>query len=541
MASRLERVIAVRRGDHDNDRCFSDGEPTVPVQERNPAHIRPTGSDVFHDSREAGGHLVLIRLVLQRGDPDPARRVIPNVAGEGHDRPAGGNDRPRRRRVDGQRVTAQADPVVAGGRRIHVDSVRDRTRRGHPRPLAVPPSIQSLLVFEASGTDDDGRERPPLPAAADRLWRHPSELAAANVAARSTTASSGGHRFSLGTVVVAGSLGAVAMLGALMALGVAGGNVPGSTTAKELAGTATPVVSSSPAAPPGVVSVKVSAGVSAVGIGLVVDSTGAVVTMLRIPKGAATTSVFDGSSWSAATILATDATTGLTVIQAPQSRQVSAPATAAPVIGQTLTVVGVADGLVDSGTALGSGSGSALQSTARVINTSSCAGVTGYSGSVTVTGQRLSGAAEVALDHASGRVSALLVSPDDDETDEMGCAFPADLAIELGRQIVSHGRALHGTLAASLSPTADGAVGVVAVNATTPASAWSNEDELQAGDEIVSVDGRPVHDVGDVDAALLGAGASGRTTAVVRRDHRLRTVGAEVVAIGAPPASTSLP
>ena len=28
---------------------------------------------------------------------------------------------------------------------------------------------------------------------------------------------------------------------------------------------------------------------------------------------------------------------------------------------------------------------------------------------------------------------------------------------------------------------------------------------------------------------------------VVRRDHRLRTVGAEVVAIGAPPASTSLP
>ena len=153
-------------------------------------------------------------------------------------------------------------------------------------------------MFDTSGAGEDGWGMTPPPPAADRLWRHPSELAPApTIAPTPHRAEHRPHRFSLGTVVVASSLGALAMFGTLAATGLVGGTAttPQAERPSGITGAATDATASyTTTSPPGVVSVRLSsASTTTFGAGIVFNSSGDVVTTLRAtdPSGAAGRSV----------------------------------------------------------------------------------------------------------------------------------------------------------------------------------------------------------------------------------------------------------
>ncbi len=396
-------------------------------------------------------------------------------------------------------------------------------------------------MFDTSGAGEDGWGMTPPPPAADRLWRHPSELAPApTIAPTPHRAEHRPHRFSLGTVVVASSLGALAMFGTLAATGLVGGTAttPQAERPSGITGAVTDATASyTTTSPPGVVSVRLSsASTTTFGAGIVFNSSGDVVTTLRAtdpsgtPTGTVSVEVGD-SAWGEATIVGSDPVTGLTVLHptatatAPHDAALVRSATVAtPSLGQSVDLV--RPGLGAIGARFRSGTATRITSTNATIGTSG----TSFVGLLTLTSPRPATSAEVGVDSTTGDVTALVVPVDDNPEDEMAYAVPADLAIAIGRQIEATGSARHGTLAADLlqSPT-DGLV----VTAT-------RSSELAVGDELLSVDGRMVHTNDDVLGALLGVSPGTEVNVVVRRDNRQRSVDADVVArIGDPIATTT--
>lgn len=396
-------------------------------------------------------------------------------------------------------------------------------------------------MFDTSGAGDEGWGTTPPPPAADRLWRHPSELGPATapplVSAPQRTEHRP-HRFSLGTVVVASSLGALAMFGTLAATGLVGGVAtdPEGGRPSGIIGAATDVATASTTTPPpGVVSVRVSSAESTTfGAGIVFNSAGDIVTTLPTtdldgsPTGTVSVEIGD-SAWGEATVVGADAQTGLTVLHpiATGNRTttlVPSATVGAPSLGQAVDLV--RPGLGAIGARFRSGTATRITSTNATLGSPGTAMI----GLLTLTSARPATATEVGVDRATGDVTALVVPADDNPEDEMSYAVPADLAITIGRQIEATGAARHGALDADLveSPT-DGLV-ITAARSTS----------LVVGDELLSVDGRTVHTNDDVLGVLLGTPPGDAVTVVVRRDNRQRSVNVDVAArIGDPLATTT--
>lgn len=385
-------------------------------------------------------------------------------------------------------------------------------------------------MFDTGGSDErPGRQPPP---ADDRLWRHPSEVARsaapAAVEPRSSLRQSG-RRFSLSTVVVAGSLGALAMLAALSTFGVIAtvmprtdegdGNADG---AARLAGTTTapPVVA---AGATGVVAVRVGGADGVVGAGLVLDASGLVVTALSTAASPATSVSVEGppGSWASADVVGSDAATGLVLLRAEKRIGEPARTAAAPKVGDDVTLVEVGSGPTPPYDA---------RST-RVLRTNGALAVDGteHVGLATLWSRRPAGPAHVAVDH-SGGVVALIAAHDDDPGDELSFAVPAELAVRVGEQLVDRGTVDQGHIDATIAVTATG-VSVVDVAPGSHAAAAG----LRAGDEVTTVGSTPVATAAQLAGALAGRSSGERVQLGVRRDHAMLTVTVQL----APPAPAS--
>jgi len=375
-------------------------------------------------------------------------------------------------------------------------------------------------MFDAGGGDEAWGGTPPP--AADRVWRHPSEMRAVP-----SSPASRPHRFSLGTVVVAGSLGALAMFGSLVAAGLVGG-----TTSRPPVTTSGP--DSTAAAPTGVVSVRVTATDGAsYGSGLVFNTAGDVVTTVTVPPSTSedgpTVSVSNArGGWTDAVVLGADPLTGVTVIRpAPVSL---ATARSTPTAGVERPVLGQTVDLVRPGAPATVGdpaSGATIASTTATFG-SAAGGVVGL---VAVTSTRSVAPDEVVVTTNTGAVAALLLPGDDDPDDRIVYAVPATTAVAVARRIETTGHADHATLGVGLGEQS-GTLHVTAV----PAGSG-----LAVGDELVSVAGRPVRRPADVTVALLETWAGGTATVTVRRNQQPATVRVRVVGTDAVLTGTTVP
>lgn len=351
-------------------------------------------------------------------------------------------------------------------------------------------------------------------------------------------------RFSLGTVVVAGSMGALAMLGGLTATGALGSPDGATTTVGDGAATSG-TLERSLELPDGVVPVRVSDGVSTTfGTGLVINAGGDVVTTLDTSgvagaapgsTGTATAAIGAGATtWASVVVVGTDIATGLSVLHPVRTARL----TGDPLIGSPRTSaarLGTVVDMVRPGVAA-IGAGFVTDGAARITSTNTCLddAEPRRAGLLTLTSPRPTGPSEVGVD-AAGAVTALVLPDDPNPEDEMYYGVPADLALRIGRQIETSGRANHGRLDAALTAH-DGTVTVADVDPTSSL--------FQRGDELLAVDGRQVHSSDDVDGALLGSGTRASVGVVVRRDNR--QIPLDVPVLGATDApvlvsSTTLP
>ncbi|MFN8050463.1 MAG: S1C family serine protease [Acidimicrobiales bacterium] len=388
-------------------------------------------------------------------------------------------------------------------------------------------------MFETTGPNDDSGRRPPPPAD-DRLWRHPSELGAHAAASPSAppvhaTHTIRGHRYSLGTVVVASSLGALAMFGALAATGLLSGRdstilagTPSESVGADLTSTTTYVATS----PDGVVALRLrTAGSTSYGVGMVVDRHGDIVTTLPVSgagdlEATSVTVETTDESWTTVTRVGTDAITGLSVLRLDTGGDTTPARTGRPTLGQTVRMVRPGD----SATAAAYGG----DATTRVTSTNSSLTTGGPTqlGLAVLTSARPAGVTEVAVDTTDRSVVGLVVPADDNAEDEMSYAVPADLAARVGRQIALDGYAQHGTIDAQFEQSSPTTLDVAAV---LPGSR-SALAGLARGDEVLSVAGRAVHTSDDLAGTLLGLTDDDTVPVVVRRDRRMVTLRVPVTA-----------
>src|SRR3954452_9965829 len=327
--------------------------------------------------------------------------------------------------------------------------------------------------------------------------------------------SRGGGVIAGAVAVAAAVLASVGTVGALNAFGSpanAGTSstsasaplVKGSTTAPDWVATAAAVK-------PSVVSVRVQAadGSGGQGSGVVLDTTGRVLTNNHVVAGAgagATISVVldDGRTYQA-TVVGTDPTTDLAVIALKQPPQGLVPATFADSaqvkVGDAVMAVGNPLGLSSTATtgvvsALNrpvttTGEGGAQQSDPVVTNaiqTDAAVNPGNSGGALVDAGGRVIGiTSSIASLGASEGGQAGSIG--------LGFAIPSNEAKDVAQQLVATGRVQHAYLGVTLADgtaTLDGAQRAAAVvGAVTPGSPAAKAG-LQAKDAVVAVDGRPL-------------------------------------------------
>lgn len=420
-------------------------------------------------------------------------------------------------------------------------------------------------MIDPPDSSNDGTPPDPAPPLAGRAWRHPSEVMETNrlmgfaaplpepgrihrIRART-------HRFPLGTALVSGSLGALTMLVVLTGTGVVQGFRSPLSTETDATGEAVPTIelTPNPTALQGVVAVEVSDGaVTSRFGGIVVDGSGNIITTID-PASAGPVTVSQASGETTiARIGSSDPQTGLTLIHVDASVDL-APASIGTVdVGQSVAMFRPG---VDPSTESVDG-----PFQARVTSANAATQLDGLEriGLAVVTSSPCLDAAQVVVDQDDHRVLALAMRGDDNPDDEMAYAIPAEVAVRVGRQLATSGRAHHGSLdvtfqkstgswpvtttsdvvpnAQQSTPTSPvgGSQGSVATAELVVGSTSTGRDErdgtgerLQVGDELIAVDGAPVHSERDVAGRLLGIEPGATVPVTVRRGTQrltLRTI-----------------
>ncbi len=157
------------------------------MQQRHSPEIGPLLAGAGDDLVEAGHDVFHVGLVLEVGHPGSTIGVVAGRTGERHDRPTRREHGPGRREFDGQRTLVEAGPGVAAVGWLHRLIVEPTvgaplhnptTARGDhhaPSPLTT---LATVIGPEEDPHDDDWGAPPPE--LVDRMWRHPSEIAAAH-------------------------------------------------------------------------------------------------------------------------------------------------------------------------------------------------------------------------------------------------------------------------------------------------------------------------------------------------------------------------
>lgn len=379
---------------------------------------------------------------------------------------------------------------------------------------------------------EDGPEhdfRAPLPPE-DRLWRHPSEVAAG---ARGAPAPSGPlattARGRLWTVAAISALiGATASIG----LAVAFGLVPTRTRVVERAVAVPPVEGAEGASRAEASLVGMTAtveGTERVGNAVVLRSDGYLVTVAHLIEGADAVTVWTDGAPVPAEVVGIDASTDIAVLHVDE--------TLVPMVVGSMESVEVGD----TATFVGMGLGHAWEPSTRAATVTALGkrlqsddGAT-YHGMTLVDADADAGTAGCVLLDAQGAVVALASGrrADDDGADR-AVVVPIELAVHVADQLIEHGTARHAWLGIEGRDADDddlddttraGAVRITGIVDDGPADRIG----LREGDLITAIDGTATTSMSALIAALHTRLPGDRVVLDVRRDGTSMLVEVELV------------
>ena len=184
----------MRRRSDDNNGAIANDKFADPVDHDETPDGRPATASFGRERGEARRDLGFVGLVFEPIDGLAVTAVITGDSGEQHDGATVRTMRPLERGLDRKRHIGDADPVVSCCGCLHnPHGIRSNDWASCP-PLIRPrsrmqgPPVVSLAVTGFDDDEDGPEEFRPAPHPDDRLWRHPSEIAA-EMAARAAAES----------------------------------------------------------------------------------------------------------------------------------------------------------------------------------------------------------------------------------------------------------------------------------------------------------------------------------------------------------------
>jgi len=392
----------------------------------------------------------------------------------------------------------------------------------------------------------------------DRLWRHPSEI---GTAARRPSPVGGGRRARSGPLWIAGGT-AVCLVGLLFVSGLVmigsgtapGGTAPGAPSAATLSAGSPPTTEIGTARLTGVTSMEhavsgLQPSLVALTVtrpkgtgqatGVTVASGGIVVTAASALAGASSVSAVepDGTR-ETAQVVGTDPTSGVAVVKVASDLPAASFATGDPAPGATAMAV-------------------ALTSPAKrghVPQTAVYAGTVRSSGTAVGADPATTVFAATAVDtplaptdagcplvDSAGQVAGILETTETMGGTTVAVFLPAALAYGVAYQLITSGNVVQGWLGIDASNQVQGSgrspTGAV-VDSVDPGGAAALAG-LQAGDQIMAVDGGPVHSVAELRSRLYPFPPGTEVSITFLRGG---TVGTTQAVLGtAAPAATAAP
>ncbi len=377
--------------------------------------------------------------------------------------------------------------------------------------------------------DDQDVFRPPLPPD-DRIWRHPSEVAAATASARPSrprwTCARSRRRGILGLVTVSGLLGATVSLGAVAVLGGFGRD----TTVVERHIAVQPVTSTArdddtvaaitARTAPSVAAIRVERGdATTAASALVMRSDGYLVTNAHLVDGADTIEVRLADVSVPATVVGTDRVTDIAVLHVEL-------ADLSPAVVGSARTLSMGDSVVAIAAAAGAGwSPEVTTGVVRGLGRRLLADDgTVLHDMILVDHPFPDGSGGGTLVDAHGAVVGLASDiPGATGDQRRGVAMPVDLAMHVADQIIDHGHARHvwlGIEGSDLSSDDALALGIAggASIKTVVADSPAATAGLSPGDVVVALDGDRVESMSQLIAALRLHQPGDTISFTVRRD-----------------------
>lgn len=353
--------------------------------------------------------------------------------------------------------------------------------------------------------DDDPLGRAGVPSPDDRLWRHPSEVAAARSATTTDEppTSRGPHPWVVAGL--GGAIGACLTAGVLAVGGAFSPDVVESTVIRE---EAVPVSLSLPdqqpamdvadRMAPSLARIEAVAGESLVtGSAIVHDRDGHLLTNAHVVENASSiVAVLDGELRQTAEVVGLDTTTDLAVLRIPDGDSLTpvalrtdAPAT----VGEQAIALGFPLGLAGApsvSTGIVSGHRSRIETTdGRVLY-----------GLIQTDATIEAGSSGGALFDADGQVIGVTtaVVSTDGTAGGLSFAIPADQVVRVVDQLVDNGRVIHAWMGVEGDAGASQPARVVDVVDSGPAA----RSGLSEDDIITTIDGQPIASMADVILAI---------------------------------------
>lgn len=377
--------------------------------------------------------------------------------------------------------------------------------------MPQPPSGDTGEGHDADDSIDDPIGfRPPLPPE-DRIWRHPSEVAAAARVDIEPEPTTNGARNTVALVTAAALIGATLSMGVVAALG----GFETRTRVVERQVAVQPVTNTgddglrtiTERTSPSIAGVYADHGDDRrAGTAVVFRSDGYLVTTATLVAGASSVEVrLQGRPMVSAEVVGTDPVTDIAVLHVETDDLEPAPVGSAD-------GVRVGHGAIVVGHSMGGDSGASVDRTAvsAIDRRLRSEGGTVLYGMILLDDVPHVDAHGGALLDDSGALIGIAraVPATDEEADGWyGVATPIDLAVRAADEIIEHGHVRHvwlgieGTDLAAETASAMSLAGGAAIEDVVPDSPAAASD-LRVGDVVVRVDDEPVHTMSELIAAL---------------------------------------
>ncbi|MBA3248925.1 MAG: trypsin-like peptidase domain-containing protein [Geodermatophilaceae bacterium] len=332
--------------------------------------------------------------------------------------------------------------------------------------------------------------------------------------------------------------GAGAALGVSLADGPASVTTAGGTTTQTVLSPSDEdtVASVAAAVTPSVVTINVrGASAAGSGSGVILTSDGTILTnnhVVAAARGGSITVEFSDGTQAAATVVGTDPSTDIAVIQAENVSGLRAASFADSdevVVGELVIAIGSPlglDGTVTSGVV------SAVDRPVRTGDTDSQAVIDAIQTDAAINPGNSGGALLDADGNVIGINSAIATVSDASAGNiGVGFAIPSNTARQVAAQLIQNGVAIHAQLGVEAGNYADEQTAGAQLRTVTSGGA-ADAAGLQAGDVIVAVDGRPTENVDTLIVAIRSHGPGDEVTITYLRDGEELTTTATLTPAG---------